>query len=137
MALVLSGPCSIASGGTGVPGSQRIAGIKISCYHKQSRRFTAEVKPSNCDIAGLEGEQKHFVTFPIHRLSWSEWGDFRSEGSKGEDVSDGSRVRVIAFRRVRCTDGRTFYSAANVVEPGNGSYSVVRLPTCGGLLSRR
>lgn len=131
LALMSTGLCSLASGRDGVPGSVRVRGIMISCYHKEVRRFTAEVAPARCDIAGHEGEDRRFASFRIHRLRWSEWGEFRSEGSYGVNVRDGIRVRVIAFRRVRCADGRTFYSAANVVEPGNGSYSVVRLPTCG------
>jgi hypothetical protein len=94
-------------------------------------RIQPEVKPARRDIAGHEGEDRKFASFPIRRLRWSEWGEFRSEGSYGVNVRNGIRVRVIAFRRVRCTDGRTFYSATSVVEPGNGSYSVIRLPTCG------
>jgi hypothetical protein len=101
LAFVLIGFCSLASGRDGIPGSVRVQGITISCYHNEVHRFTAEVKPA------------------------------RSEGSYGVNVRNGIRVRVIAFRRVRCTDGRTFYSATSVVEPGNGSYSVIRLPTCG------
>jgi hypothetical protein len=108
----------------------RVPGILISCYHAKTRRLTAEIKPSRCDIAGQEGEQRKAVSFPIKNLRWAEWGEFRSQGSLGVNVRTDVRVRVIAFRRVRCADGRTFYSAANVVEPGNGSYSVVRLPVC-------
>jgi hypothetical protein len=111
----------------------RVPEILISCYHAKTGRLTAEVKPSRCDIAGQEGEEKKAVSFPIQNLRWAEWGEFRSEGSLGVHVRTNVRVRVIAFRRVRCADGRTFYSAANVVEPGNGSYSVVRLPVCDDL----
>jgi hypothetical protein len=137
LASVLVGFCACASGRDAVPGSIRVRGIMISCYHEELRRFTAEVNPARCDIAGHEGEQRKFVSFPIQNLRWSEWGEFRSEGSYGVDVRNGIRVRLIAFRRVRCTDGRIFYSAVNVVEPGNGSYSVVRLPTCDDPVSIR
>jgi hypothetical protein len=131
LTLISIGLCTLASGRDGVPGSVRVRDIMISCYHKEVHRFTAEVRPARCDIAGGKGEDRKFASFPIRRLRWSEWGEFRSQGSYGVNVDNGIRVRVITFRRVRCTDGRTFYSAANVVEPGNGSYSVIRLPTCG------
>lgn len=103
----------------------------IACYHAGSHGYTAEKKPSACDLAGREGEEKKFVSFPIQKMRWAEWGEFRSQASYGVNTNSGIRVRVIAFRRVRCRDGRVFYSAVNVVEPGNGSYFVVRLPTCG------
>jgi hypothetical protein len=103
--------------------------IQIACFHGKIHRFTGEVKPRGCQLAGYEGEHNKFVRFPIQNLKWQEWGRFRSLGSRG--ILDGQiDVRVIAYRRVRCNDGRTFYSAANIVEPGNGSYYVVRLPTC-------
>jgi hypothetical protein len=130
LASTLVGLCSLASGRGTVSGSVRLRGTLISCYHKELRRFSAVVAPSRCDIAGDEGEQRTSVGFPIRDLRWSEWGEFRSEGSYGVNTRNGIRVRVIAFRRVRCRDGRVFYSAVNVVEPGNGSYSVVRLPSC-------
>jgi hypothetical protein len=129
-AFIVAGPCSLARGRDDVAGNVRVPGIRIACYHREARRFTAEIRPSRCEIAGHEGKQRRFVGFPIRGLKWSEWGEFRTEGSRGLNVSKRIAVRVIAFRRVRCADGRTFYSAANVVEPGNGSYFVVRLPTC-------
>jgi hypothetical protein len=130
VALALAGFCSLATARTGVPGLVRVGNTAIACYHPGGDRFTAEIRPARCDLAGHEGKERKAVSFPISKLRWSEWGEFRSEGSYGVTTDDGVRVRVIAFRRVRCPDGRTFYSAANVVEPGNGSYSVVRLPTC-------
>jgi hypothetical protein len=103
--------------------------IEIACFHQKVHRFTAEAKPRNCELAGYEGEHNKFVRFPIQNLKWQEWGRFRSLGARGI-LSGQIDVRVIAYRRVRCKDGRTFYSEANIVEPGNGSYYVVRFPTC-------
>jgi hypothetical protein len=130
VALALAGFCSPASGRTGVPGLVRAGNAMIACYHPVSHRYTAERKPSGCDLAGREGEANKFVSYPIQKMRWAEWGEFRSQASDGVNSSNGIRIRVIAFRRVRCSDGRVFYSAVNVVEPGNGSYFVVRLPTC-------
>lgn len=130
VALTLASFGSPARGQTGVPGFVRVGNAMIACYHPVSHRSTAEKKPSGCDLAGREGEARKFVSFPIQKMSWAEWGEFRSQASYGVNTSNGIRVRVIAFRRVRCRDGRIFYSAVNVVEPGNGSYFVVRLPTC-------
>jgi hypothetical protein len=129
-ALALAGFCSFATARVGVPGLVRVGNTMIACHHQGSDRFTAEIRPARCDLAGQEGERRKSVSFPIQKLRWSEWGEFRSEGSYGVDTDNGVRVRLIAFRRVRCPDGRVFYSAVNVVEPGNGSYAVVRLPTC-------
>jgi hypothetical protein len=130
VALALAGFCSPASGRTGVPELVRVGNAMIACYHPVSHRYTAEKKPSACDLTGLEGEGKRFVSYPIQKMRWAEWGEFRSQASNGVNSSNRIRIRVIAFRRVRCRDGRVFYSAVNVVEPGNGSYYVVRLPTC-------
>jgi hypothetical protein len=130
VALALAALSSSASGRTGVPGLVRVGNAEIACYHAGSHRYTAQIKPTNCNLAGHEGEAKKFVSFPIQKMRWAEWGEFRTQASYGVNTSNKVRVRVIAFRRVRCPDGRVFYSAVNVVEPGNGSYFVVRLHTC-------
>jgi hypothetical protein len=127
---VLTGLSSFADAQVGVPGSVRVGKIMIACYHPKQHRFTSEIAPARCDLAGLEGEQKEFVSFPLRHLMWSEWGLFRSQGSSGILVGTKTNLRVIAFRRVRRADGRTYYSATNVVNVGTGEYSVVRLPTC-------
>lgn len=119
----------LADAQTRVTGSAFVPKSQIACFHKKIHRFTAEAKPRNCELAGYEGEQNKFVRYPIQNLKWHEWGRYSAEGSRGI-LSGQIDVRVIAYRRVRCNDNRTFYSAANVVEPGNGSYYVVRLPTC-------
>jgi hypothetical protein len=119
----------VAGARTRVSGSASVPNAQIACFHHKIHRFTAETKPRNCELAGLRGEQNKFVRYPIQSLKWHEWGRYSAVGSRG--ILNGQiDVRVIAFRRVRCQDGRTFFSAANVVEPGNGSYYVVRLPTC-------
>lgn len=128
--LALTALCSLAGARVGVPGLVRVGNARIACFHPESHRFTAEIRPARCDLAGHEGEKRKSVSFPIQKLRWSEWGEFRGQGSYGVNAGTGVRVRVIAFRRVLCPDGRVFYSAANVVEPGDGSYSVVRLPAC-------
>jgi hypothetical protein len=130
IALALAAFCSSAGGRTGVPGLVRVGNAMIACYHPVGHRYTAEKKPSTCDLAGREGQADKFVSYPIQKMRWAEWGEFRSQASNGLNSGNGIRIRVIAFRRVRCRDGRVFYSAVNVVEPGNGSYFVVRLPTC-------
>jgi hypothetical protein len=119
----------LADAQTRVGWSAIVPKTQISCFHKKIHRFTAETKPRNCELAGHEGEQNEFVRYPIQNLRWHEWGRYSAEGSRGI-VNGQIDVRVIAYRRVRCKDGRTFYSEANVVEPGNGSYYVVRFPTC-------
>ena len=122
---------ALAARGVRVPvGHPRIAGTVIACLHKGTGRLTPEVEPSRCDIAGHEGEGRKPVSFPVQGIGWNKWGRFRSWGARGVDTRTRSEVRVIAFRRVSCADGRTWYSAANVVDLRNGNYFVVRLPTC-------
>jgi hypothetical protein len=128
ISLLLAGG-GLADAQTRVGWSAIVPKTQIACFHKKIHRFTAETKPRNCELAGYEGEHNKFVRFSIRNLKWQEWGRFRGHGARG--ILNGQiDVRVIAYRRVRCKDGRTFYSEANIVEPGNGSYYVVRFPTC-------
>jgi hypothetical protein len=109
----------------------RIPGTVIACFHKQTHRFTAEIKPARCDLRGTEGKQRKPLRLSIEGLRWYFWGTFSSRGSLGTEIPGGIHVRVFAFRRVECRDGRTWYSSAVVFNPDNGHYSVLRLPTCG------
>jgi hypothetical protein len=121
-----------AVGGVKVPvGHPKIDRTLIACFDRKDGRSTPEVEPSRCDIKGHEGEAQRPVSFSVHGIRWNKWGRFRSWGVRGVDTRTRGDVRVIAFRRVSCADGRTWYSAANVVDLRNGNYFVVRLPTCG------
>jgi hypothetical protein len=121
--------------------SPRVAGkskpqVLIPCFHKGTGRYTAEAQPTNCDIAGRRN-RKDFVEIPVTGMRWGGWGSFRSFGAHGKTMAftdnhrpGGTGVRVIAYRRVACGEGRTSYSWANVFFPGNGLTVEVKLPSC-------
>lgn len=123
-------PPALATAHERVSQATRVRGIMIGCFHRNSHRYTAEIKPTDCVIAGAEGQQEKYAAYPIKRLRWSEWGEPRAEGSYGVNVRTGARVRLWAAGRVRCPNGRTFYEKINVTNLYNGSYSAVRVPTC-------
>ncbi len=109
----------------------RIPGIMIACYDRKLRRWTDKTRPANCDLAGYRGRTgERFVSAPVVGIKWGEWGEFSSPGALGVNVRTHTRVRVIAYRRMRCGDGRTFYSSANVLNLNNGSFYSIRLPIC-------
>lgn len=109
----------------------KIPGTLISCFDKNLDRFVDKTRPARCEIAGYEGPHgRHFVSASINGIKWGQWGAFRSRGALGVNVHTGTRVRVFAYRRIRCGDGRTFYSSANIVDLRNGNYFWLRLPVC-------
>ena len=127
----ISGLHILPQSGTGDRGAflpPRVRGITISCHHGRIDRDTAEVKPSACDLVGPEFVGGKMRGFPIQKLRWNEWGKFRSEGTYGVNIATGSRVRVFAFDRKHCADGRVFYSLAGIRDLQKGAYSVIRLP---------
>jgi hypothetical protein len=104
----------------------------IACFHKKIRRFTAEPRPEHCDIAGYRGRKKEFVANPIKGMKWGHWGFNPARAAFGVDVRNGTHVRVIAYRPITCDNGRTWYSEVVIVNPGNGNFFGLRLPTCNG-----
>jgi hypothetical protein len=64
------------------------------------------------------------------------WGSRVTRAAYGVDTLNGGRVRIIAFRRVTCDDGRTWYSRAIVVRLRNGTFFGLGLPACSGLRTR-
>jgi hypothetical protein len=124
-----------SAGGIG----KSVSSFLIPCFHKKTGRYTAEVKPSTCDVAGDRPDKKAFVEVPITGIRWSRWGSFRSFGSHGKTKTmvffenhrpGGAGVRVIAYRRVACGRGRTSYSWVNVVFPQRGVVVEIKLPPC-------
>lgn len=129
LALALAMPSSALS--TRVPGNHgRIPGTVLSCYQKKSHRFTAEIKPSRCELAGTKGKQRRPTKLLINGINWRFWGTYSSVGSNGVEVRTGLHVRVFAWRRVECPDGRIWYSSAVVFKPENSHISVLRLKPC-------
>lgn len=135
LGLIASSPA--ASGHpTRVPvGHPPIRGTMLACYHRKIHRFTAEIHPGRCEVAGI-AEGEGFVRFPIEgeweRIEWNHWGGFRSQGNEAVNRRTEREVRVIAYRRVRCPDGSTWYSLANMFSLVGSYNAVIRLPVCDG-----
>jgi hypothetical protein len=122
----------LASPDTPVPiGHPEIPGTMIACFDKSSGRYVDKIHPAWCDIAGYASESGgRFAATSVKGIQWGGWGQFRSKGARGVNTRNGIRVRVWAYRRVNCGDGRTFYSSANVVNLENGAFYLIRLPVC-------
>jgi hypothetical protein len=102
----------------------------IACFHAKISRFTALAHPDRCNIWGYRGKQ--FVGVPIKGMKWGHWGFNPTRAAHGTDLLDGTGVRVIAYRPVSCDEGRTWYSRAVIVFPGDGRFFGLRLLTCDG-----
>jgi hypothetical protein len=109
----------------------RMPRTMIACFDKRSGRFIDRTSPGNCEIAGYEGEHgRHWVRTVVRGITWEQWGVFNSRGVEGVDTRNGAELRLFAYRRIRCGDGRVFYSYANVVNLKSGDYFYLRLPIC-------
>jgi hypothetical protein len=120
----------------------------IACFDGQTHRSTGKVRPRACEISGrvefagyLEGiatknvADGSLVRLPIkgirHNIRWDdEWGAYKSGGNESVNAHTGRLVRVTVYRRVRCPDGRVWYSRANVFDLNSGYVFVVQLPVC-------
>jgi hypothetical protein len=138
VAPILPATASPSKGKTGVPFSApMIPGTLISCLDRESGRFTERISPANCDVAGYEGRKgRRWAKTPVRGITWEEWGIFNSRGREGVDTRNGAEIRLFAFRRIRCGDGRVFYSDAYVTSLRSGRYFFVRLPICGESVPR-
>lgn len=108
--------------------------VLIPCFHRAMGDYTAETEPTNCDIAGRRNGEA-FVEVPVAGMRWGGWRSFRAFGAHGKTKAfthrpRGTGVRVIAFHRVACGDGRNSYSKVNVFYPGSGLNIEVKLPPC-------
>jgi len=123
LALMLSGPPSPA--GARPPAK---SGAVIACFHPETGRFTAQARPGRCHLRGYR--ENRVVGIPIEGMKWGHWGANPTRAAYGEDMRDGTAVRVIAYRPIACYEGRVWYSRVVVFFPGNGTGFVLRLPTC-------
>ena len=109
-----------------------IPATQIACLDRRTGRFIDKTNPGNCEVAGYEGAHgRKWVRTPVEGIVWEEWGSRKSRGIKGELPRTGAEMRLYVYRRIRCGDGRTFYSEANVIDLKTGHYFYVRLPICG------
>lgn len=124
-------------------------GIRIACFEPNSREYVGKVEPWHCEVAGqvnfaafLVGKSTKnladgsFARFPVkggfERIEWnSEWGYHKAYGEEAVSGRTGSKVKLIVYRRVRCTDGSTWYSRADVLNTDSGYDAIVQLPVCG------
>jgi hypothetical protein len=134
-AALLGPPISLAGDGTPIPWlAPKVPGTKIACYHPAEQRFYAAIHPSRCDVAGSMGggRQGEFVSIQVAGIRWGHWGVGRTFGALGMDTSTGVRVRLIAWKRIRCDDGSTWYSAVLALNLMTGNVeAVLHPPICG------
>lgn len=104
------------------------SGSVIACYHPKIKQFSAQAHPSRCNIAGYRGGQ--FVEIPIQGMNWVHWGFNPTLAARGRDRRNGDAVRLTAYRPIRCSDGRTWYSRVTVVPIPSGNWFELRLKSC-------
>jgi hypothetical protein len=145
-----------AENGSKIPASSpSTPGTKLACLKKGSLHYTGKVKPrGTCEIGGLvessyafyEGSPEglgrggSFARFPIEgpfseagareRITWLEWGSSFNLGL-GTNARNGHFVNLTLYRRVRCRDGSTWYSRADVTDSEIAVAFYLRLPVCG------
>jgi hypothetical protein len=102
----------------------------IACFHPESGRFTGVAHPRKCVVKGYRGFGRHFVSVPVAGIVWGHWGASPTRGAFGNRVSTGEGVRLIAYRRHICDDGRYWYSRVIVNFRRSGIFYELRLPTC-------
>jgi hypothetical protein len=100
----------------------------IACFHKKVGRFTATAHPGRCEIRGHRG--KRFERLPVKGMQWGHWGANPTRAAFGVDTRDGTRVRIVAYKPVICSEVRQWYSRIVVVLLTNGNGFELRLPTC-------
>jgi hypothetical protein len=129
---LLAGPsASVAGGWTRIAWSQpKISETTIACFHEARHRYTRERHPGSCAIAGYRGEGRKFVAVPVKEMVWGHWGAGTTRAAQGVDARTGVRVRVVSWRRIRCANGRTEYSAVSILDLRNGHYFVIRPTLC-------
>jgi hypothetical protein len=117
---------------SGVPASaEMMPATMISCFDKGSKKLINKTQPANCEVAGYEGDHgRKWVRISIDGIRWNEWGVGNTPGN-GMDPRNGAEIEVFAYRRIRCGDGRTFYSRASTINLRSGNSIHLRLPICG------
>jgi hypothetical protein len=129
LTVAASAPAHVRSGVSAR--AQTMPATMIACFDKKTRNLIDKTDPGNCEIAGYEDPHgRTWVRTPVRGIKWEEWGVNNSRGTAGIDTRSGAEIRLFAYRRIRCGDGRTFYSEANVVNLKTGHFFYVRLPIC-------
>jgi hypothetical protein len=123
---------AMKQGRTGVPArAPRMPATMIVCLDGGSTKFVDETQPADCEVAGYEGERGHkWVRIPVNGIRWNEWGVGNTPSTGGKDPRNGAEVELFAYRRIRCGDGRTFYSRASTINLRSGRSTHLRLPIC-------
>jgi hypothetical protein len=134
------------------PAYPRTPGTQIACFDRKHHRYYSRVEPWHCVLAGrvaavgnVEIEpfpappgKGTFATFPIEgeweRIEWQQWGTDRAWGNSAVNARNGRSVDVYPSRRVRCADGSTWFSEAEIIVEDD--VFVLPLPVCQGTRSR-
>jgi hypothetical protein len=137
MAVAVATVAGYAHGGTthtrtGVAaGAPRMPETMIACFGKRLDKYIDKTQPANCEFAGYEGQRgRKWMRISIDGIRWNEWGVGNTPGSNGMDPRGGAEFELFAYRRIRCGDGRTFYSRASAINLKSGDVFHLRLPIC-------
>jgi hypothetical protein len=142
---------AIASSETKVPRKvEAIPSTKVACLIKGTHRYVGRYELNGrCEIGGLvESSFSHYHGFwerlglggtfarfpikgkPINGSAWTEWGAPKSRGI-GKNTRNGHDMNLSLYRRIRCADGSTWYSKADVSDTQTAVVYYLRLPVCG------
>lgn len=147
---------AIAANETRVSGElSAIPSTKVACLIKGSHRYSGKSEPNGrCDIGGQVessfdlfhgswerlGKGGTFVRFPLkarpfNGSAWTDWGARKSRGI-AESLRNGDHLNLSVYRRIRCADGSTWYSKADVSDTQTAVVYYMRLPVCGDSVPR-
>lgn len=105
----------------------------IACH--VPREFKYFAKPENCEIFARQyfpdGRLRRYRNVVARHLVWSHWGDSVAVG-KGK-FSSTLPLTLVAYDRVRCPDGRSYYGRVSIHGRPSGSKGIwnLRLVHCG------
>jgi hypothetical protein len=121
------------SGGSAA-GSGREAPTLIACLHDHEFRYFS--RPSNCAFFARQyypdGRLRRYRDIGGRRLKWTDWGKRVAVGVGKYELPSYS-LRIMAFHRVHCADGRWYYAKVLIRGlPGGGKEGFhLRLARCG------
>lgn len=70
----------------------------------------------------------HVRDISTQHLDWRSWGKIRAT-AQGED-SVGNNLKIVAYHRVLCGDGITYYTLVHIRRPSGRTYRM-KLAKCG------
>lgn len=99
----------------------------IACHGPREFRYLSQ--PENCELFARRyrpnGQLRGYINIVARHLRWRGWGEPVAV-AKGR-FSTAEPLRVVAFDRVHCRDGRWYYGRVAIHGRPGGGKGVVRL----------